>query len=126
MVVPEAPRWLIKVNRSEEARTVLSRIGGSSLAEEEIREIKSTLSTASSSLRQLFRPGLRKALFISLFLAIASELSGITIVFYYGPDILARSGLSLGRAQPSNVVTKTFSWSVLSSTTESCCRRLPS
>lgn len=48
MVVPEAPRWLIKVNRSEEARTVLSRIGGSSLAEEEIREIKSTLSTASS------------------------------------------------------------------------------
>ena len=98
MVVPEAPRWLIKVNRSEEARTVLSRVGGSSLAEQEIREIKSTLSIASGSLRQLFRPGLRKALFVSLFLAIASELSGITIVFYYGPDILARSGLSLSRA----------------------------
>jgi MFS family permease len=68
------------------------------LAERDIQEIESTIFAASGSLAQLFRPGLRKALFISLFLAIASELSGITIVFYYGPDILARSGLSLGQA----------------------------
>jgi len=47
---------------------------------------------------QLFKRGLRKALFVSLFLAIASELSGITVVFYYGPDILEKSGLSLGKA----------------------------
>jgi MFS family permease len=73
-------------------------VGGKLLAEKEIQEIEYTISSASSSLAQLFRPGLRKALFISLFLAIASELSGITIVFYYGPDILARSGLSLGEA----------------------------
>jgi sugar porter (SP) family MFS transporter len=97
-VVPEAPRWLIKANRSGEARAVLARVGGHSLAEREIQEIESTIFAASGSLAQLFRPGLRKALFISLFLAIASELSGITIVFYYGPDILARSGLSLGQA----------------------------
>jgi MFS family permease len=44
------------------------------------------------------QPGLRKALFVALFLAVTSELSGITVVFYYGPDILARSGLSLGQA----------------------------
>ena len=97
-VVPEAPRWLIKANRSAEARVVLARVGGSSLAEKEIKEIQNTIFATSGSLAQLFRPGLRKALFISLFLAIASELSGITIVFYYGPDILARSGLSLGQA----------------------------
>jgi sugar porter (SP) family MFS transporter len=97
-VVPEAPRWLIKANRSGEARAVLARVGGRSLAERDIQEIESTIFAASGSLAQLFRPGLRKALFISLFLAIASELSGITIVFYYGPDILARSGLSLGQA----------------------------
>lgn len=97
-VVPEAPRWLIKANRSKEARVVLAKVGGSSLAEREIQEIEGTIIASSGSLAQLFRPGLRRALFISLFLAIASELSGITIVFYYGPDILARSGLSLGQA----------------------------
>jgi len=98
VMVPEAPRWLVKVNRSEEARDVLSRIGGASLAESELQEIEGTISAASGSIAQLFKHGLRKALFVSLFLAIASELSGITIVFYYGPDILEKSGVSIGKA----------------------------
>jgi len=98
LMVPEAPRWLVKVNRLEEARMVLSRIGGAALAESELQEIEATISAASGSIGQLFKQGLRKALFVSLFLAIVSELSGITIVFYYGPDILEKSGLSLGRA----------------------------
>lgn len=97
-IVPEAPRWLIKVNRVEEARAVLTRIGGSSLADSEVDEIQNTISVTSGSISQLFKPDLRKALFVSLFLAIASELSGITIVFYYGPDILEKSGVSLGQA----------------------------
>jgi SP family arabinose:H+ symporter-like MFS transporter len=98
LVVPEAPRWLIKSNRREEARIVLARIGGEASADRELDEIERTIASASSSLASLFQPGLRKALFVALFLAIASELSGITVVFYYGPDILARSGLSLGQA----------------------------
>lgn len=98
LVVPEAPRWLVKAKRFQEARDVLTRVGGAALAQSELEEIESTISTASGSMAQLFRRGLRKALFVSLFLAIASELSGITIVFYYGPDILEKSGLSLGKA----------------------------
>ncbi len=98
LVVPEAPRWLIKARRSPQARAVLRRVGGDAWAEFEIQDIESTIYTASDSLAPLFKPGLRKALFISLFLAITSELSGITVVFYYGPDILANSGLSLARA----------------------------
>lgn len=98
LVVPEAPRWLIKFNRREEARIVLKRIGGEASADRELDEIECTIASASSSLSSLFQPGVRKALFVALFLAITSELSGITVVFYYGPDILARSGLSLGQA----------------------------
>jgi MFS transporter, SP family, arabinose:H+ symporter len=97
-IVPEAPRWLVKASRPDEARTILAGIGGASLAESELQEIEGTLSSASDSMAQLFQRGLRKALFVSLFLAIASELSGITVVFYYGPDILEKSGISLGRA----------------------------
>ena len=98
LVVPEAPRWLIKANRREEAKIVLARIGGAASAEQELDEIERTITSTSSSLASLLQPGLRKALFVALFLAITSELSGITVVFYYGPDILARSGLSLGQA----------------------------
>ena len=47
-------------------------------------------------MRQLLHPGLRKALFIGVFLAVFSELSGITIVMYYGPSILEKAGFSLG------------------------------
>ncbi len=97
-MVPEAPRWLVKAHRPHEAKEVLTRVGGAALAQSELEEIESTISTASESILQLFKPGLRKALFVSLFLAIASELSGITIVFYYGPDILEKSGVSLGKA----------------------------
>lgn len=98
LFVPEAPRWLVKAGRSQEAGRILARIGGSRVAEKELREIETTIRTSTGSLAQILRPGLRKALFISLFLAIVSELSGVTVVFYYGPDILERSGVSLGQA----------------------------
>lgn len=62
-LVPEAPRWLIKANRSDEARIVLARVGGSALAEMEILEIEGTILSASSSLGQLLRETLRKFTF---------------------------------------------------------------
>ena len=41
------------------------------------------------------RAGLRRALYIGVFLAVFSELSGITVVMYYGPTILERTGASM-------------------------------
>lgn len=98
LVIPEAPRWLVKAGRTEEARNILCTIGGASTADREMGEIRRAIVSESGSIRQLFQPGLRKALFISLFLAITSELSGITVVFYYGPSILERAGFTLGGA----------------------------
>jgi sugar porter (SP) family MFS transporter len=97
-VIPEAPRWLIKVDRPREAMSILERIGGRSVAEQEMQDIRTAVSAESGSMRQLLKPGLRKALFVALFLAVVSELSGITVVFYYGPSILEKAGCSLGRA----------------------------
>jgi MFS family permease len=63
-----------------------------------MKEIQDAITEETGSLAQLFAPGLRKALFVALFLAIVSELSGITVVLYYGPGILKKAGFSLGAA----------------------------
>lgn len=97
-VIPEAPRWLVKAGRFPEAMTVLERVGGRKAAILEMQQIQEAVSGETGSLSQLFQPGLRKALFVALFLAITSELSGITVVFYYGPTILEQAGFSLGSA----------------------------
>lgn len=97
-VIPETPRWLIKVGHSERALEILNKIGGRAVGEKEMREIQETIGRESGSITQLFAPGLRRALFVGLFLAIVSELSGITVVLYYGPGILEKAGFSLGQA----------------------------
>jgi sugar porter (SP) family MFS transporter len=96
--IPETPRWLTKVGRTADAMRVLRKIGGPAVAESEMKEIQDATAEGTGSLAQLFAPGLRKALFVALFLAIVSELSGITVVLYYGPGILEKAGFSLGSA----------------------------
>lgn len=97
-IIPEAPRWLIQSGRPQQALAILERVGGRARALSELDEIRAAVSSETGSLRDLLRPGLRKALFVSLFLAIASELSGVTVVFYYGPSILMKAGFSIGGA----------------------------
>jgi sugar porter (SP) family MFS transporter len=97
-LIPETPRWLTKVDRPSEAMQILVKVSGRAIAEQEMTEIQETLAEESGALAQLFAPGLRKALFVALFLAIVSELSGITVILYYGPGILEKGGFSLGAA----------------------------
>jgi SP family arabinose:H+ symporter-like MFS transporter len=96
--IPETPRWLTKVGRAGDAMRILAKVGGRTVAEREMKEIQDAITEETGSLAQLFAPGLRKALFVALFLAIVSELSGITVVLYYGPGILKKAGFSLGAA----------------------------
>jgi MFS transporter, SP family, arabinose:H+ symporter len=98
LAVPETPRWLVKSGDSSKAKSILIRTGGEAVACREILEIEQAVSHESGSTAQLFSSGLRKALFIALFLAVVSELSGITVVLYYGPGILENAGLTLGQA----------------------------
>lgn len=97
-VIPETPRWLMKAGYSERALEILCKIGGRAVGEKEIHEIQEAVAQETSSITQLFEPGLRRALCVALFLAIVSELSGITVVLYYGPGILEKAGFSLGEA----------------------------
>ncbi|MCK9413538.1 MAG: sugar porter family MFS transporter [Prolixibacteraceae bacterium] len=96
--VPESPRWLMKQKLVEKARRILLKITDEKTAEDEIKSIDETLKQGAVAMTDLLKPGLRKAFFVAMFLAIVSELSGITVIFYYGPDILEKAGLQLSDA----------------------------
>ena len=91
-LVPESPRWLIKVGREQDGFDILQKISGSEIAEREAAEIKTALAHEGGSLRELLRPGLRMALLVGVMLSVFGQLSGVNIVVYYGPKILVAAG----------------------------------
>jgi MFS transporter, SP family, arabinose:H+ symporter len=104
LFIPESPRWLVKSGKEQEARGILTRVAGKEAASRSMDEIQATIAEETGTLSELFRPGLRKALFVALFLSMLSEFSGVTVVLYYGPDILNNAGVKLGEALGGFVV----------------------
>jgi MFS transporter, SP family, arabinose:H+ symporter len=96
--VPESPRWLVKAGRSERAFSVLARVDGRQTAEQEIAEIRRTIKDRKTALRELFAPGLRRALLVGVGLAFFGQLTGVNVVVYYGPVIMRDVGLEMGNA----------------------------
>ncbi len=95
MAVPDSPRWLVMVGRRAAALAVLVRLrADDSEATKEVDAIQSAVADESGAMSQLWQSNLRKALFLGVFLAVFSELSGITVVMCYGPVILEKAGLS--------------------------------
>lgn len=98
LFIPESPRWLAKVGQEGLAREILTRVGGSAAAEKSLSEIRAAIAEETGKFSDLFQPGPRKALGVAVFLSLVSELSGVTVVLYYGPDILNQAGAKLSDA----------------------------
>lgn len=100
-VFPESPRWLVKEGRDAEAKEILLRVVDEDEAQQSINDCKAIMAEEKQgTYKELFTSkSKKKALYIALFLAIVSEWSGITAVFYYGSTILEKAmgqGAALG------------------------------
>ena len=94
--MPESPRWLAKNGSPDRARSVLSKIRGTSNVNAELQEIQSTLAqeTGRGSWSDLFAPNVRPALIVGIGLAVFQQITGINTVIYYAPTILQSAGIS--------------------------------
>ncbi|KAJ4177873.1 hypothetical protein NW767_014994 [Fusarium falciforme] len=104
LMIDESPRWLVSVDRVEEARRILAKIhtGGdmnAPLIAFEMTEIEATLraekeASDSTSWSDLYStPGNRHRLFISVSLGIFAQWSGNGVVSYYLAMVLETVGI---------------------------------
>lgn len=96
--VPESPRWLVKNGRETEALITLEKINGYEKSREILADIKGVLNQETGTIRELFKPGLRIALVVGVFLALFSQITGINAIIYYAPEIFKSVGFGTDSA----------------------------
>src|SRR5262249_37490898 len=106
-LVPETPRWLAKQGENEKALSVLSQVGGLEHAQQELTEILNTIQEESGSILQLLQPGFRRALVITLILAVTQQVTGINAIMYYAPIIFSKLGQGTNAALTGTVLVGT-------------------
>jgi sugar porter (SP) family MFS transporter len=102
--IPQSPRWLTTQGYPDKARVILARITNEAIAEHEVADIQAALTQETGSVKQLFEPGLRRALFLGVSVAVLSQLTGINVIIYYGPRIFAEAGFRVSESLDSQVI----------------------
>lgn len=101
LMAPESPRYLALAGKHDAAFHVLERIGGTSTARTQLDEILATVHKGQRNWRALLRPGVRRALIVSAFLAVLIHVSGINTVIDYAPAIFQSAGWKIDTALAS-------------------------
>jgi len=87
----ESPRWLMKMGRRDQAIAVLVKINGPDEALRETAEIENSLATEEGHISELFTT-FRRPLLLGIMLAGLQQISGITPLFSFLPEIFRAAG----------------------------------
>jgi SP family arabinose:H+ symporter-like MFS transporter len=99
MILPavESPRWLMKMGQREQAIEILSKISGSDIARREAAEIENSLASEEGHISELFTT-FRRPLLLGIMLAGLQQISGITPLFSFLPEIFRAAGTATSDA----------------------------
>jgi SP family arabinose:H+ symporter-like MFS transporter len=99
MILPtvESPRWLMKMGRRDQAVHVLTVINGADIARQEAAEIENSLAIEEGHISELFTT-FRRPLLLGIMLAGLQQISGITPLFSFLPEIFRAAGTATSDA----------------------------
>jgi len=92
--IPRSPRWLVKKNRTAEARNVLQLTGEENFEQELEDIIKSIHVEQEQVAEKLFSRKYLFPIFLAVSIGMFNQLSGINAILYYLNDIFAHAGFS--------------------------------
>ncbi len=106
--IPRSPRWLMMVNRREEATTVLRRIG--------VADINRQLAAIEASLHEdkhdgaapLFVKSHLRPVLLAVAVAMFNQLGGINALWYYADQIFAMAGFDKNASAMQTVILGSF------------------
>jgi SP family galactose:H+ symporter-like MFS transporter len=103
LVMPESARWLLKMGRRDEARAVLVQVDGADVADAELAQITKDLAAeeqeGQATWGEVLSPGLRRALWVGVGLAVLQQVTGINAIIYYANEIFAEAGFTTAEQQ---------------------------
>lgn len=107
LLLPESPRWTALNGRKDKAVSLLTRIGGSVHAEEEMASILASASSTGESvgLRGLFSKRYARILILGAVIAFFQQWCGTNVIFIYAQDIFAGAGYTISEAFLNIVIT---------------------
>ena len=97
---PESPRWLLSKGKKEEAKKVLSAIGGEQLVNTELPEMEKAMKAEQKkekmSFGELFKGKTGKIVLIGTIIAALQQITGINAVIMFSPEIFKAAGSAQG------------------------------
>lgn len=93
ILIPESPRYLIKIGKVSAARLIFQKIEVAAI-EEEIEEIRLSVSQSVERKQTLFTSLYIKPITVAFLVAMFNQFSGINAILYYAPRIFELSGLT--------------------------------
>jgi len=116
--IPRSPRWLVSVQKVDEAEKVLIQVGEVNVTEE-MAEIKESLKNGTRIKEKLFQKKYAYPIFLGVSVAAFNQLSFVNGFLYYLNDTLNEIGASFGgKFQPvliglANVIAVAFALMII-------------